>query len=219
MDDETDGANCSPDTKRDFLREALLAKIGLESAQETVRSKNGTYRSILKRAGKAGVDTDALTTAIKLRFEDPDALAIMKGNELEMLELSGRFPNLFADIKQRYQPHVAPDEVEEETQVLVAYDNGVAAGRAGYPTDTNPYHAGTVGYVKFLEGWHAGQRTIADEMAPKSDAPPAGDPNAAPKKGRGRPKKAASSGLFAPDTPEVVAAAVREDDQPPPMMH
>jgi ribosome modulation factor len=210
MSDDTTGPNVTDVTKREAWRAALRLRIAYDSAKETADSKLGELRSYLKQVAKRGVDPKAITEAFKHRLDDRDVLVVQERERLKMLELSGLFPGLFDEIAGRYAVQEATHEEEEENQVLIAHDRGATAGRAGHSRDTNPYEPGTLGHAKFVEGYLAGQRAIADEMAPEVEPAPATEP--APKKARGRPKKP-SAGLFAADTPEQVAAAVREDDR------
>jgi ribosome modulation factor len=165
------GSNCSDDVKRQAYREALILKIAVESAQEVLNSKRGEYRAYLKAAGKKGVDTKSITNMLAMRFEDPDLILIEERERLKMYELSGFIPGIRAQLLDRLDIQEPTAREEEENQVLIAYDRGHLAGRSGHLRDTNPYQPGTLGHVKFLDGWTAGQRAIADEMAPEGDEP------------------------------------------------
>jgi hypothetical protein len=222
MSDDTTGPNVTDATKREAWRAALRLRISYDSAKETADSKLGELRSYLKHVAKRGVDPKSITEAFKHRLDDRDVLVVQERERLKMLELSGLFPGLFDEIAGRFAVQEATHEEEEENHVLIALDRGATAGRAGHSRDTNPYEPGTLGHAKFVEGYLAGQRAIADEMAPVPEdavATIGGEVVAVIKPKRGRPKKGASAGLFAADTPEQVAAAVREDDQHPQMMH
>lgn len=163
------GSNCSDETKRQCYREAVVLKIAVESAQEVLNSKRGEYRAYLKAAGKKGVDTKAITNMLAMRFEDPDLILIEERERLKMYELSGFIPGIRAQLLDRLDIQEPTHKEEEENQVLVAYDRGHLAGRQGHPRDQNPYEPGTLGHVKFVEGYLAGQRVIADEMMPEDD--------------------------------------------------
>lgn len=163
------GSNCSDEVKRQAYREALLLKIAVDSAQEVLNSKRGEYRAYLKAAGKKGVDTKAITNMLAVRFDDADLILIEERERLRMYELSGFIPGIRAQLLDRLDIQEPTHKEEEENQVLIAYDRGHLAGRSGHLQDTNPYQPGTLGHVKFLDGWRAGQRAIADEMGPGGD--------------------------------------------------
>lgn len=172
------GANCSDETKRQAYREALVLKIGVESAHEVYKSKQGSYRAYLKAAANKGVPTDAVTNMMKRRFDDPDLVLIEERERLKMYELSGFLPGVLEKISDRYDVQEATANEEEENQVLIAYDRGHLAGRSGHTRDTNPYPPGSLGHVKFTEGWIHGQRAIADEMLPDEEQVAASAPMA-----------------------------------------
>lgn len=222
MSDEGHGSNCSDEVKQDAYRKAALLKIAEESAHEVYKSKQGAFRAYLKAAEKLGVDPDSITKQLKIRFNDPDAELIKLREQIKMMELSGFLPGIMGKLQSRYsviEPTVAE---EEESQVLIAYDHGHLAGRKGHLRDNNPYQPGTLGHAKWVEGYLAGQRAIADEMDHGEDGQPVPQPE---RRGRGRPKgsgkKAANGGGFTPDTAESVAEAVAEDggEEMPSVLH
>lgn len=199
------GGNCTDETKRQAYREALILKIAVESAQEVLNSKRGEYRAYLKAAGKKGVDTKAITNMLAMRFEDPDLVLIEERERLKMYDLSGFLPGIRDRLLGRLDIQEPTFKEEEENQVLIAYDHGHLAGRSGHSRDDNPYEPGTQGHVKFVEGWLAGQRAIADEMAPDA-RPETAKPAATPKEKRNGIK---------PDTAASVAASIASDETMP----
>lgn len=159
------GGNCPDSVQRDFYRQALVARIGLEAAQATVRQKSGSYRSILGAAKKAGVNTAALTHALNVRFLDPDDVLRDERDKLKMLDLSGFLPGIREKLLGRgLEVEEATTNEAHETAMIIAVDRGTAAGAKGASRDANPYRAGTEYHVQWTEGWLAGQRAIADEM-------------------------------------------------------
>src|ERR1700722_9386342 len=80
--------NCTDETKREFYRKALMAKIGLEAAQATAKTKNAEYRNVLKDAKKAGCNSTAIADALAARFMDEDTLVLELREKLKMLDLS-----------------------------------------------------------------------------------------------------------------------------------
>lgn len=162
---------CTDDIKRQAYKEALILDIAVKSAQATAKSKLGAYRAYLKEAGKKGVSTESITNALKKRFNDPELVLIEEREKLKMLDLCGFLPGIRERLLERMDVQEPTAKEEEENQVLIAYDRGHFAGRSGHLRDTNPYEPGTLGHVKFVDGYLSGQRAIADEMAPDVDDP------------------------------------------------
>src|ERR1700679_2181142 len=103
------GSDCTDSTKRDWWRKSLVSKIALESAEKEAKSKRGEYRALLKDAKKAGVNVPALTRALAVRFDDEDELVVQLREELKMLDLSGKVPNIADKILARF-------DIEDPTQ-------------------------------------------------------------------------------------------------------
>jgi hypothetical protein len=178
------GDNCPDSTKRDAYRQALILKIGVESAQETYKQKLGVYRAYLKAAEKRGVDTDAITEALAIRFQDPDEVLIKIREKLKMLDLSGFLPNIRERLLARLD--VAEPTEEEDRQSLLddAYDVGVKAGRSGGARDMNKYLPGTELHQAWDRGWLDGAANLdgetPDARPPKAKRSPKPRPPVAP---------------------------------------
>lgn len=165
--DETAGAsNCTDETKRQYYRDALLAKIALESAQAAAKKKNAEYRNVLKDAKKAGVNTDAITAALADRFRDEDELVIDLRERLKMLDLGGIVPSVIDKILARMTIEEPTSNEAHQMKLDRAYDGGVFDGRGGAPRDANQFAPGTDLYDAYDRGWLIGQQAIADEMMP-----------------------------------------------------
>lgn len=179
---EVGGENCTDATKSDYYRQALRAKIAVESAQEQAKAKLASYRNILKTANKAGVNSQAIANAIAQRFRDPDVVFMEERERLKMYELSGFLPGIMDQLNQRTTTYQPTNNEENELLLLQAYDQGVLAGRRGHPRDEGAanFVPGSEAHVQFFAGWRDGQALLGDEMAVPGDKPE-------PKK-RGRPK-------------------------------
>jgi hypothetical protein len=166
----SDGTNCTDETRRQFYREALIAKIGVESAAATVKAKTGEYRNVLKAAKKAGVDPNAITRTLALRFQEEEELILQMREELKMLDLAGVIPNIKDKLLARLD--VQEPTANEQAQISLdrAYDDGAFEGRSGAMRDTNPFNPGTDLYVAWDQAWIAGQAAIAKEMMPEPPA-------------------------------------------------
>lgn len=183
-------SNCTDETKRRAYLEAMVLYISMESARDVLKSKTGVYRSYLKAANKRGVSSDAITFAIANRETDPELLAIAVRERIKLSQLGGNHPGLFDKIASRFDVYEPTLKEEEENQILIAVDRGMRAGRNGHERDGNPYEAGSIGHVKWVEGYIAGQRIIAEEMAvddldvdlratPQAEPPAVPEPKAA----------------------------------------
>jgi hypothetical protein len=180
-----DGAaasNCTDETRREFYRKALLAKIALESAQAAAKTKNGEYRNVLKDAKKAGVDSNAITKTLAARFQDEEVLVLQLREELKMLDLGGVVPNVVDKILARIDIQEPTANEQHQTTLDRAYDEGALAGRSGDPRDSNQFNPGTDLHDSWDRGYLAGQRAIADEMVPMppNAIPPSGGMPAEP---------------------------------------
>lgn len=164
---ESSASNCTDETKREFYRKALIAKIALESAQAAAKQKNGEYRNILKDAKKAGIDPDAITATLAARFQDEDVLVLKLREHLKMLDLGGVVPNVVDKILSRL--HIEEPTANEAHQISIdrAYDDGAFSGREGDHRENNPHVAGSDLYDAWDRGWLVGQQAIADEMTPR----------------------------------------------------
>ncbi len=160
----TDGGNCTDEVKREFYRKALMAKIAHESAVATAKTKNGEYRNILKEAKKAGVDSDAITKTLAVRFHDQDELVLDLREHLKMLDLSGVVPGVVDKILSRLSVEEPTNNERHAMDLDRAYDAGVFAGREGHKRDANEHPAGSDAHVKWDAGWLSGQMAIASEM-------------------------------------------------------
>lgn len=163
--DEQHASNCTDETRREFYRKSLMAKIALESAQATAKKKNGEYRNVLKEAKKAGVNPEAIARTLAARFQDQDALVLQLREELKMLDLGGVVPNIIEKILDRLDIEEPTRNERAQMDQDQAFDAGAFAGREGHPRDTNDFPAGTEGHVQWDKGWLFGQAAIADEMA------------------------------------------------------
>lgn len=204
-DSHSGGANCTDETKRSFYKEALVAKIGEESAKATHSKKLAEYRNVLKKADKAGVDTDAITATLAIRFSDPDEELIKLRERVKMLDLSGFLPGIKDRLFSRLDIEEATTNEDHTMSLARAHDLGCLAGRNGHSSSINHFQPGTEEHVHFHAGWLSGQRAIADEMAEDGTPIVHVQPE---KRGRGRPKK------LLPDTAADVHAAIANDDNP-----
>lgn len=166
-DDDRDtgsGSNCTDEVKRDAYRACLKLKIAEETAKAHHAKQLGAYRSELKAWGKRGVNTDSITYALEVRFEDPDEVLIRERERLKLLALSGFIPNIRDALDSRLDVQEPTRNESHEDAILAATDQGTLAGRTGRTRDLNPHEPGSEMHVHWVQGWLAGQRAIADEM-------------------------------------------------------
>lgn len=163
--------NCTDETRREFYRKALMAKIGLEAAQAAAKTKNAEYRNVLKDAKKAGCNSTAIADALAARFMDEDTLVLELREKLKMLDLSGVVPRIVDKILGRLDIEEPTRNEQHQMTVDRAYDDGAFAGREGAPRDANTHPAGSDLYDAWDRGYLLGQAAIAAEMMPAE--PPA----------------------------------------------
>lgn len=199
-------SNVTRETKAKAYAEALRAKAAAEAAKHKYDSLNGAYRNVIKKWETAGVDGDALTHALKIRFDDPDETIRAERAKLEMMEISGHISSIRDSLLGNL--HIDPAEpTHEATEIELAQaeDLGMVCGRQGVSKTANPYKPATELYVKWLHGYLHGQRQIADEMEANGQAMEEGT------KKRG-PKPRLPHGLRI-DTAKDVEVVVLEDDE------
>lgn len=227
MPNDDTQSNVTDATRREAYVTALKAKQAEELAKAEHDKALGAYRGVLKHFKKLGVNPDAITYALKARFEDPDEIVMQEREKLEMLGLSGVVPDIQTKIAGTMSVSEPTSDEEEVGAVLAAFDKGVTAGKRGASRDENPYPAGSLGFLKWHEGWFAGQKAIAYEMASTVDEEVEPAPKVVPleplgTKRRGRPpgsKNKPGGGHvngatvpFKPATQADVAKAIAEDD-------
>lgn len=186
-------SNVTDDTRRDFYRQALVAKIAEESAKTAHASKVAAYRNILKNAKKAGVDSEAISETLKIRFADPDLVVIAEREKLKMFELSGVLPGIREKILGRLDIQEATQAEDHQNRLDRARDLGALAGRKGLARTLNEHVPGSELHQAWDRAWLDAQSAIAEEMATAE----------VPKAKRGRPKKVADA-LGAEPTPAVL---------------
>ena len=164
--DDDGGSNCTDETKRDYYRRALMAKIGLESAQAAAKTKNAEYRNVLKDAKKAGCNSTAIAETLAARFMDEDVLVLDLREKLKMLDLSGVVPGIVDKILDRLDIEEPTRNEAHQMSVDRAYDDGAFGGREGAPRDSNPHVPGSELRDTWDRGWLLGQAAIASEMMP-----------------------------------------------------
>lgn len=162
--------NCTDETRRDFYRKALIAKIAHEAALAGAKTKNAEYRNVLKEAKHHGVSSEAIAYALNNRRGDEDTLVLQLREQLKMLDLNGVVPGIVDKILARLDIQEPTRNEREQITLDRAYDGGVFDGRSGKPRDGNPYVSGSDQYDAHDRGWLIGQHAIAAEMAPQPPA-------------------------------------------------
>jgi hypothetical protein len=160
--EDKDPTNVPSTTFLEFYRTTGSAKRDMETARSA-------YQSAMKAAKKAGIDTAMLTRARAIATSDDiqaelhglytlirylKYLQIPIGQQLEM-ELGSDMPKTAP----------VPDEAARQQALWDAEAMGWKAGRGGDNRDDNPHDEGTELHVQWDNGWIAGQKSIADDMA------------------------------------------------------
>lgn len=160
--EDKDPANVPSTTFLEFYRTTGSAKRDIETARSA-------YQSAMKAAKKAGIDTKMLTQARAIATSDDiDAelhglytlirylkyLQIPIGKQLAM-ELGDDMP----------KTEGIPEEAAKQQALWDAEAMGWKAGRGGDNREDNPHTEGTELHVQWDNGYLAGQKSIADDMA------------------------------------------------------
>lgn len=170
-------SNVTPATFLEAYRELVQLKQEADAA-------NGVYRSRLKKAKAAGLNTSAIVEAMRLKKQDPDT-ATLYYRDLDrymawLKQPLGSQGALFAE--NAADTHV-PGKASDEHVSWEAEDAGYQAGVMGRDKVSNPMPLTSPLFHKWEEGWLRGQRHILAGMAPKKD------PNAPKPPKEEKPKK------------------------------
>lgn len=196
LSEEAKGSNITKGQFLAWMRRAAGAKRAAEEA-------SSAYRLILKNAKKDGINQKQLVAALAARSQDPDVLAI----ERRDFDMYMGFMGMPIGGQAGLFPEPKPDDSttpaeDHDQQVWDAEEAGYKAGRQAAKRDTNPHDPGTELNQTWDGQWIRGQAFIASQMGPGVENV------AAPKRGRGRPRKGAAGGGAA----EVGAAVPEADD-------
>ena len=160
-----------------FFREAGAAKRELEELQ-------GKYRSILKRAKSEGVNTKQLVAAMALRKQDPDDVAKDQRDLVNYMRWIGLPIGSQAELFGDGDADENTTDTEDYAQRLwEVHEAGYAAGKNGQKPEDNPHEAGSEFHQTWAMALGKGQE------AARFINPAGVETVAAPKRGRGRPKK------------------------------
>jgi ribosome modulation factor len=162
--------------KRDYYKKALRAKQEAEKAAEIYKAANGEYRAVLKAAKGAGVSSEAIAYALKVRHLDKDDLMAAERDKARMLALSGVWPTIQEDFFNLLTP--SPD-LENETTIDMAYDNGHQCGLKAESRSINPHVPSTEKWDAWDRGWLTGQGGNVQKLGPKPKRPTKAEKEAA----------------------------------------
>lgn len=157
---EVEGAKvATTDTKKDFFAQARDAKAELDEktaeARVAAQARNkahAQYRNVLKEAGRAGIDSEAMADALTIVEQDPVQVARHNRNVNEFLviaeyplEPSGQL-GMFAD-GTTVSARVDQAKLGDPEDVATAKEKGVIAGKAG--VNKNPYAEASPEFVAY----------------------------------------------------------------------
>lgn len=209
---ERSGGNLTAETFQDFYRQAKSAQGEIADAAKDVAAARAVLRGVYKRAETDGINVAMLKTVIKLGELDTDELAandrdlaryrawlnLPVGSEPELGLAGGAGPaSRFAGGAGNGSEAANQPENMSEHQRWQIEEAGISAGKAGTAAANNPWIVGTFNHQLWHEGWLKGQGAkVSTEVG------------VAPKRGPGRPRKAA---------PAEPAEAPAELDDPEPV--
>lgn len=149
----------------------LLHSRAIERAKADLDSANGTYRSTIKAAKSAGVNTKPLLNALKAKKGDPAMADLELRDEIRYRAIlnvpvswaqDGQGQMLFGD-------EVSAD-AEDARDEFDDIEDGKKAGLDGHSLTTNPHEAGTERYQNWAGGWKDGQTELLKKGQKKQSA-------------------------------------------------
>lgn len=169
-EEHQNGDNVTVEVRRQFYHDALMARIGVESAQSLVKNKKAELSAVLKKAKKAGVNSKAITRVLTARLQDENDVVEQLRDELETFDFSG----VVSNIKEKLLARLVVEEptANEEAQISQdrAYDAGAFDYRSNYERSQNKFIPGTSLHDAWDRGWLASQAVTASEMTPEPPA-------------------------------------------------
>jgi uncharacterized protein (UPF0335 family) len=159
LKDDAAKSNLSPDTFLEYVRELGAARTEKESA-------SGKYRSVLKRAKSAGINTAMMLRALEEKRQDDQP------REMNDLDLARYRAWLGVPIgTQAALDFEEPsDEARAKQTEHEAGEAGLAAGKAGHPREGNPHTTASPNWAAWDRAWVAGQETLIDKLS-RGEAP------------------------------------------------
>jgi hypothetical protein len=165
-----DSSNITDDTIRELSLDALRHHNDKEEAMKAVRSANGNYRAVLKRAKKLGGEKTkvAIEQWIQERLMEPTDLnawivaknrqwlvmQLPAGTQLGMFDSNKSIATKLEDLQRERSEKSAVDQAAD------AYDVGYEAGKAGHPTARTGFNETHDHWAEFLRGYSAGQKEL-----------------------------------------------------------
>jgi ribosome modulation factor len=162
------GSNVTDEVSRDYYKKALRTKQEVERTAEIAKTAVAEHRLVLKAAKAAGVSNKAIIYALSVRHLDKDVLIQNERAKARMLALSGVWPSIQEDFFNILTP---PADLQNETTIDMAYDNGHQCGIKGENRSINPHHQGTEKWDAWDRGWLTGQGSNVEKIAPKNKRP------------------------------------------------
>jgi hypothetical protein len=163
-----------------------------ERLKGKVDEANGKLRSHLKLMEERGVNLKAVALLRKLRRLDGDEATLLMRDVGRM----GRWLQMPVFTQASLFPSDDAPEPSEEGKGLVAeqeaWDEGVAAGKAGRAGNDTRFEPGTMLHQRFSQGWVAGQSTLAAKLT--DDPKKAAETRAAGGRRPGRRRKQEEAG-------------------------
>ncbi len=139
-----------------YMREATVAKRELDE-------KQGSYRSVLKRAKGAGIETKALIAAMNAKKLDDDDVIRDLRNTIRYYSIAGigvSKSGLFDDLDI-----AVADDVKEDQGQWAAEEAGYEAGKSNGAREDNPFPPGAPTHAKWDKGWRRGKQVLAGQPA------------------------------------------------------
>lgn len=157
---------------RDFTWRAIKKKQEHDLAIEAAKTVMGEYRSILKSAKKAGLDTKAMSRVILERVREKEDVLRDEQNFIRyatLFDMPMTQTDLFADGYAETKSDVVTEE-DQRQAALDADDAGYRAGLGGFKKSDNPHHQTEASelWAAWGAAWHRGQGQLAKGLSPQT---------------------------------------------------
>lgn len=177
------------DAKRENVTEDTIRQHfeAIETLKGKAETANSHVRNAYKAAERDGVNRAMLRQVASDKRRDPDDVARDRQDYDRYTSILNE--PAWAKLEELEYPPEPADETRAKVAEFDAGQQGVNAGRAGHPRESNPFEAGSVAHAAFDRGWIQG-----DETRQALGADPAKPAR------RGRPRKDANGAAEAPAT-------------------
>ena len=152
------GSNLTAAVVQQFWREAKAARVDVSSAAADLAAAKAVLKGAYRRAEKDGVPIKAFREALDLSEQGHDERVSNRRHLDQILDwvgipIGGQRSFDFAGVDGKADdPEMQPDTMPEHRREQIA-GAGFNASKAGFPSDKNPWHAGSFAHQVWHGGW------------------------------------------------------------------